>query len=214
MIEGGGSEDYATAKNMMYSRPQLMHRILEINTSAVTDYLNAQICAGAQAVMIFDSWGGYLSTNAYLEFSLPYMKKIIEGLIKEKNGELVPSIIFTKGGGQWLQWIAESGCSCVGLDWTISIKYAKQLIGYKVALQGNMDPTILRSTPEAVAREAISIMREFGTASTGHVFNLGHGISQFTDPENVKVLVDTVHDVGRMLRTNNKKQLTFLDHEL
>lgn len=208
MIEGGGSEDYATAKNMLYSRPDLMHRILDINAMTVTDYLNAQIRAGAQAVMIFDSWGGYLSDQAYLEFSLPYMKYIVDGLLKEYNGETIPSIIFTKGGGQWLHWIAQSGCHGVGLDWTTSIKYAKQLIGYRVALQGNMDPTILRSTPEAVAREATRIMQEFGEENTGHVFNLGHGISQFTDPENVKVLVDTVHDVGRMLRVGQQDQLT------
>jgi uroporphyrinogen decarboxylase len=209
MIEGGGSEDYATAKNMMYSRPDLMHRILDINARAVTDYLNAQIRAGAQAVMIFDSWGGYLSESAYLTFSLPYMKQIVDGLIKEQDGETVPSIIFTKGGGQWLHWIAQSGCHGVGLDWTTNIKYAKQLIGHRVALQGNMDPTILRSTPEAVAKEAIRIMQDFGEENTGHVFNLGHGISQFTDPENVRVLVDTVHDVGRMLRARQKEQLTF-----
>jgi uroporphyrinogen decarboxylase len=214
MIEGGGSEDYATAKNMMYSRPDLMHRILDINARAVTDYLNAQISAGAQAVMIFDSWGGYLSESAYLTFSLPYMKQIVDGLIKEHDGEEIPSIIFTKGGGQWIHWISQTGCKGVGLDWTTNIKYAKQLIGHRVAIQGNMDPTILRSTPEAVAKEAIRIMQDFGEENTGHVFNLGHGISQFTDPENVKVLVDTVHDVGRMLRARQQEQLTLLKKEL
>lgn len=214
MIEGGGSEDYATAKNMMYSRPDLMHRILDINARAVTDYLNAQIRAGAQAIMIFDSWGGYLSESAYLTFSLSYMKQIVDGLIKEQDGETVPSIIFTKGGGQWLHWISQSGCTGVGLDWTTNIKYAKQLIGHRVALQGNMDPTILRSTPEAVAKEAIRIMQDFGEENTGHVFNLGHGISQFTDPENVKILVDTVHDVGKMLRARQQEQLTLLKKEL
>lgn len=208
MIEGGGSEDYATAKNMMYARPDLMHTILDINARAVTDYLNAQIRAGAQAVMIFDSWGGHLSEQAYLEFSLKYMNQIIKELIKEQNNEPIPNIVFTKGGGQWLESIAESGCTGIGLDWTTSLKSAKNRVGHKVALQGNMDPTILRSTADAVAKEATRIMFEFGEGDTGHVFNLGHGINQFTPPEHVEVLVETVHNVGRLQRAKAGKQLT------
>ena len=196
MVEGHGSDTYATAKRMMYSRPDLFHHILTVTAQAVTDYLNAQIEAGAQAVMVFDSWGGMLSQAAYLEFSLPYMARIMSGLKRENDGRIVPRIVFTKGGGLWLERIAACGADAVGLDWTIEIGDARKRVGDQVALQGNMDPTILMATPEAVAAEAKRILASYGKGS-GHVFNLGHGISQFTPPENVAVLVETVKAESR-----------------
>jgi uroporphyrinogen decarboxylase len=199
MVEGGGSEDFRTVKTMLYSRPDLLHKILAVNAQAVTDYLNAQIECGAQAVQIFDTWGGALSHAAYEEFSLAYMKRVISGLKKTHDGERIPCIVFTKGGGQWLEAIAASGCDAVGLDWTTDIGAARRRVGDKVALQGNFDPMALFASPEAVAKEATRILDCFGSAgaagagNTGHVFNLGHGINQHTPPENVSVLVETVH---------------------
>lgn len=197
MVEGGSSDDFRTVKTMLYSRPDLLHRILEVNAQAVTDYLNAQIECGAQAVQIFDTWGGSLSHAAYQEFSLAYMQRIIAGLKKTHDGERVPCIVFTKGGGQWLETIAGCGCDAVGLDWTTDIGAARRRVGDKVALQGNFDPMALFATPDAVAREATRILDNFGPGNTGHVFNLGHGINQHTPPENVAVLVDTVHAYQR-----------------
>jgi uroporphyrinogen decarboxylase len=181
---------------MMYGRPDLMHHILEVTTQAVIDYLNAQIEAGAQAVMVFDSWGGMLSQAAYMEFSLPYMARIMAELTRERDGHVVPRIVFTKGGGLWLEKIAACGADAVGLDWTIDIGDARRRVDGKVALQGNMDPSILLTTPEAVAKEAEAVLTSFGHGS-GHIFNLGHGISQFTPPENVSVLVETVREKSR-----------------
>jgi uroporphyrinogen decarboxylase len=199
MVEGGGSSDFRTVKTMLYSRPDLLHRILTVTADAVTAYLNAQIESGAQAVQIFDTWGGALSHAAYEEFSLTYMRRVIAGLKKTHDGERIPCIVFTKGGGQWLEAIADSGCDAVGLDWTTDIGAARQRVGAKVALQGNFDPMALFASPEAVAKEATRILDSYsgaagaGTENTGHVFNLGHGINQHTPPENVAVLVDTVH---------------------
>ena len=200
MVEGKGSDDYRLVKSLLYARPDLMHRMLAVNADAVAAYLNAQIDAGAQAVMIFDSWGGALAEAAFHEFSLNYMKRIVAGLHKEWDGARIPSIVFTKGGGLWLEALADTGATGLGLDWTIDIGKARARVGERVSLQGNLDPTILRAGPEAVAREAEKVLRSFGPADTGHVFNLGHGISQFTPPENVSVLVDTVHAVGRAMR--------------
>ncbi len=199
MVEGGGSDDFRTVKTMLYDRPDLLHRILEVNTVAVTDYLNAQIEAGAQAVQIFDTWGGMLSHAAYREFSLAYMQRVIEGLIKSHDGERVPSIIFTKGGGQWLEAIAATGCDAIGLDWTTDLGEARRRVGDKVALQGNLDPMALFASNEAVAGEAKRVLDSFGAADAkgGHVFNLGHGISQYTAPERVSVLVETVRQHSR-----------------
>ena len=191
MIEGRGSSDFATVKKMLYERPDLLHRILEINTQAVIAYLNAQIEAGAQAVMLFDTWGGMLSQAAYHEFSLAYLRRIIAGLTREREGLRVPSIVFTKGGGGWLESIAATGCDAVGLDWTVDIGAARARVGMRVALQGNLDPAILLSSPQAVQREAAAILASYGKGS-GHVFNLGHGISQHTPPENVAALIETV----------------------
>jgi uroporphyrinogen decarboxylase len=192
MVEGGGSDDFRTLKTMLYSRPDLLHRILEVNATAVTSYLNAQIESGAQAVQIFDTWGGALSHAAYQEFSLAYMQRVIAGLKRSHDGERIPCIVFTKGGGQWLEAIAASGCDAVGLDWTTDIGAARRRVGDKVALQGNFDPMALFASPAAVAAEATRILDSYGEGS-GHVFNLGHGINQHTPPENVSVLVDTVH---------------------
>jgi uroporphyrinogen decarboxylase len=196
MVEGGGSDDYAKVKSMMYKEPALMHHILGVTAEAVTQYLNAQIEAGAQAVMIFDSWGGTLSHYAYHEFSLPYMQRIVDGLIKEKDGVKIPSIVFTKGGGLWIENIADIGCDAVGLDWTMDIGIARQKVGHKVALQGNIDPAVLFSNPQAIEREVEKVLASYGYGS-GHVFNLGHGISQFTDPENAAALVRAVHELSR-----------------
>jgi uroporphyrinogen decarboxylase len=196
MVEGGGSDDYAKVKTLMYKEPKLMHHILSVTTDAVTAYLNAQIEAGAQAVMIFDSWGGTLSHYAYHEFSLPYMKRIVDGLIKEKDGVRIPSIVFTKGGGLWIEGIADTGCDAVGLDWTMDIGVARQKVGHRVALQGNLDPAVLFSNPEVIRNEVEKVLGSYGYGS-GHVFNLGHGISQHTDPENAAALVAAVHELSR-----------------
>ena len=199
MVEGASSSDYRKVKSLAYSRPDLMHHILEVTAQAVIQYLNAQIEAGAQAVMVFDSWGGVLSEAAYREFSLPYLEKVVAGLIRERDGERVPNVVFTKGGGLWLESIAAIGCDAVGLDWTMDIGRARQLVGDKVALQGNLDPNVLFAPPEVVAHEARRVLDAYGN-HPGHVFNLGHGISQFTPPESVTVLVDTVHEHSRKLR--------------
>jgi uroporphyrinogen decarboxylase len=200
MVEGGSSSDYRRVKTMIYDRPDLMHRILSVTADAVTAYLNAQIECGAQAVMIFDSWGGALSAAAYQEFSLQYMKRIVSGLIKEKDGERIPSIVFTKGGGLWLESIADIGCNALGLDWTIDIGEARRRVGSKVALQGNLDPNVLFASPEKIAEEAKKVLDSYGAGNTGHVFNLGHGISQFTPPEHVTSLVETVHSYSKTQR--------------
>jgi uroporphyrinogen decarboxylase len=192
MIEGGTSDDFRTIKTMLYSRPDLLHHVLDINARAVTAYLNAQIEAGAQAVMIFDTWGGTLAHAEYLEFSLAYMQRIVSGLIRERDGLRVPSIVFTKGGGNWLEAISRIGCDAVGLDWTVDLGAARARVGDRVALQGNLDPMVLFGSEEAIRSETKKVLENFGSGS-GHVFNLGHGISQFTPPDNVAVLVETVH---------------------
>ncbi len=196
MVEGGGSDDYAKVKTLMYNAPKLMHHILDVTAQAVTAYLNAQIEAGAQAVMIFDSWGGVLSHAAFHEFSLPYTQRIIDGLIKEKDGVRIPSIVFTKGGGLWIESIAGTGCDAVGLDWTMDIGIARQKVGDKVALQGNMDPAVLFASPDAIHGEVERILGSYGYGS-GHVFNLGHGISQFSNPDHAAALVAAVHELSR-----------------
>ncbi len=195
MIEGGGSSDFHRIKTMLYSRPDLLHHILDINTKTVIHYLNAQIDAGAQAVQVFDSWGGALSHGAFHEFSLPYLQRIADGLTRTKNGRTVPRIVFTKGGGLWLESLANIGYDAVGIDWTVSIAEARQRVGNQVALQGNLDPSVLFASPDVVRAEAKKILDGFGTGS-GHVFNLGHGISQFTPPENVAALVSAVHELS------------------
>ncbi|MCE2657708.1 MAG: uroporphyrinogen decarboxylase [Rubrivivax sp.] len=206
MVEGGGSDDYRHVKTLMYSRPDLMHRILDINAQAVAAYLNAQIDAGAQAVMLFDSWGGVLADGAFQRFSLDYTRKVTALLKRQHDGQSIPVIVFTKGGGQWLEEIADSGADVVGLDWTTDIAKARQRVGSRVALQGNLDPFVLMAPPEVVAREAAAVVDRFGPPQRpdgtwdGHIFNLGHGISLHTPPESVTALVDAVHQRSAQLR--------------
>ena len=203
MIEGGASSDFRHIKTLLADRPELLHHVLEITTQAVISYLQAQIASGAQAVMIFDTWGGVLPYRAYREFSLAYLQRIVAALPREADGERVPSIVFTKGGALWAEDIAAIGCDAIGLDWTASLAEVRQRTQDKVALQGNLDPvTLFAASPEAVVRETKKVLDDFhaGGPGGGHVFNLGHGISQFTPPENVSVLVDTVHTYSRKLR--------------
>ena len=191
MVEGKGGTDFLTIKKMAYARPDLLHHILETTAQTVLQYLNAQIAAGAQAVMIFDSWGGALSHNAYLEFSLPYMQKIVNGLTREADGRVVPRVVFTKGGALWLEAQADIGADALGLDWAVDIGQARKRVGDKVALQGNLDPAILLSTPDAIEKEVASILASYGHGN-GHVFNLGHGITQWTPPENAGAMIAAV----------------------
>ena len=202
MVEGGGSDDFRRVKSMLYDRPDLMHHILETNAAAVAAYLNAQIDAGAQAVMIFDTWGGALADGVYQEFSLSYMAKVMQQLKREKDGVKIPAIVFTKGGGLWMEQIADIGADAMGLDWTVNLSEARRRVGHKVALQGNLDPNVLFAGPDRIRAEVRKVLEAFGTpaAGNGHVFNLGHGISQFTPPEAVTVLVETVHALSREMR--------------
>ena len=192
MVEGGGSDDFRHVKTMLYARPELLHRILEVNAEAVAAYLNAQIDAGAQAVMVFDTWGGTLAADAYREFSLAYSERVLAQVARQREGRVVPRILFTKGGGLWLESMARSGADALGIDWQTDLADARRRVGAQVALQGNLDPMALFGTPAAIEREAQRVIDSFGRGA-GHVFNLGHGISQFTPPEHVGVLVDAVH---------------------
>ena len=192
MVEGQSSRDFARAKTMLYTQPEVMHQLLEKLALSVIDYLNAQIRAGAQVVQIFDTWGGALSHAAYQEFSLAYMEKIVANLITHADGREVPVILFTKGGGHWLEAMADSGCHALGLDWTVDIGSARGRVGDKVALQGNMDPAVLRADPATIECEVASILTSYGD-NPGHIFNLGHGITPDIDPANVKVFIDAVH---------------------
>jgi len=196
MVEGKGGTDFLTIKKMAYARPDLLHHILETTAQTVIQYLNAQIAAGAQAEMIFDSWGGALAHDAYIEFSLNYMQKIVAGLTKSNEGRKVPSVVFTKGGALWLEVQAEIGADALGLDWTVDIGSARQRVGDKVALQGNLDPAILLSTPEAIEKEVAKVLKSYG-AGNGHVFNLGHGITQWTPPENAAAMLAAVREHSR-----------------
>ena len=192
MIEGQSSRDFARAKTMLYTQPELMHQLLDKLALSVIDYLNAQIVAGAQVVQIFDTWGGALSHAAYQEFSLAYMEKIVAGLIKQADGRDVPVILFTKGGGHWLEAMADTGCHGLGLDWTVDIGSAKARVGDRVALQGHMDPAVLRADPATIEREVQSILSSFG-GGAGHIFNLGHGITPDIDPEHARAFIEAVH---------------------
>ena len=187
MVEGAGSDDYRLVKSMLYARPDLLHRMLAVNAAAVAAYLNAQIAAGAQAVMVFDSWGGVLADGAFQAFSLAYTRRVLEQLDRS-----VPAIVFTKGGGPWLDEIAASGADVVGLDWTTNLGQARERVGGRVALQGNLDPMVLFGGEAAVRGEVRRVIDSYGR-HPGHIFNLGHGINQFTPPEAVAALVDEVH---------------------
>lgn len=193
MVEGGSSKDFAQVKAMAYDRPELMHGLLSLLADAVADYLVAQVSAGAQAVQIFDTWGGSLSANGYREFSLDYMKKVIARLPLEADGRKVPVIVFTKGGGQWLDTIADCGAQAVGIDWTTDIRGARGLVGDRVALQGNMDPSMLFASPQRIRHEVKEILAAYGHGA-GHVFNLGHGITPGVNPDHVTAFVDAVQE--------------------
>jgi uroporphyrinogen decarboxylase len=195
MIEGGSSKDFRHCKAMAYSQPEVLHELLRQLALVVTDYLNAQIEAGAQVVQIFDSWGGALGHKAYEEFSLSYMKQIIAGLKREHQGRKVPVILFSKGGGQWLDVMAESGADALGLDWTTSLSTARAQVGDRVALQGNMDPSVLYASPDRIRAEVDRILSEYGPGN-GHIFNLGHGIHQFVDPAHAGAFVEAVVELS------------------
>ncbi|MEZ5540337.1 MAG: uroporphyrinogen decarboxylase [Pseudomonadales bacterium] len=196
MIEGGSSREFQHAKRMLYDTPAMLHQLLTVLADSVAVYLNAQIEAGAQAVQIFDTWGGALSHAAYEEFSLAYMTRVVSQLQRQREGRAVPVILFTKGGGQWLEAMAASGCDALGLDWTVDIGKARQRVGDKVALQGNMDPAILRASPQAIRTEVKRILESFG-AHSGHVFNLGHGITPDVPPEHAGCFIDAVHEFSQ-----------------
>jgi uroporphyrinogen decarboxylase len=206
MVEGAGSDDYRLVKTLLYSRPDLMHRLLDVNARALIDYLNTQIACGAQAVMIFDSWGGVLADGAFQRFSLHYTRQVLRSLHRDADGRRVPSIVFTKGGGPWLEQIADAGADVVGLDWTVNLAQARAALGDRVALQGNLDPNVLFAPPEVVRAEAVAVLDSFGPPQRadgrwdGHIFNLGHGINQHTPPDNVAALVDAVHRHSRSQR--------------
>jgi uroporphyrinogen decarboxylase len=213
MVEGAGSDDYRLVKSMLYARPDLMHQMLAVNADAVAAYLNAQIDAGAQAVMIFDSWGGVLADGAFQTFSLAYTARVLAQVKKEHLGVKIPRIVFTKGGGLWLRDMAELDCEVLGLDWTVNLRHARALVAGAPgepgkALQGNIDPNVLFAPPERIENEVIRVLDSFGAPHTGsgrgptHIFNLGHGINQHTPPEHVGALVNAVHSYSRLQRFN------------
>ncbi|HCS27273.1 MAG TPA: uroporphyrinogen decarboxylase [Spongiibacteraceae bacterium] len=202
MVEGGSSKDFRTTKALAYDQPELMHALLDKLAQSVVAYLNGQIRAGAQAVQIFDTWGGALSAAGYQEFSLRYMQRIVDGLIKEQDGRKIPCILFTKNGGLWLESIAASGCDAVGLDWTIDIGEARRRIGDRVALQGNMDPTMLYASPKRIREEVSRILASYGTG-TGHVFNLGHGITPEVDPAHAGAFIESVRELSAPYHEQN-----------
>ncbi|WP_178862878.1 uroporphyrinogen decarboxylase [Thiomicrorhabdus cannonii] len=195
MVEGGSSKTYSKIKAMMYDEPMTLHHILDVLADSVIAYLNAQIEAGAQAVQVFDTWGGVLTPRDYQEFSLRYMQKIVDGLKRENEGRKVPVILFTKGGGQWLEAMADTGCDALGLDWTTDIDNARARVGDKVALQGNMDPSILYAKPERIRDEVAHILAQYGKG-TGHVFNLGHGIHPEVNPEHAAAFINAVVELS------------------
>jgi uroporphyrinogen decarboxylase len=212
MVEGAGSDDYRLVKSLMYSRPDLMHRILEINALSVAEYLNAQIDAGAQAVMIFDSWGGVMADGAFQQFILKYTELVLSKLKKHHEGQQIPRIVFTKGGGLWLDEMGQLDCEALGLDWTMNLGKARAIVGGKVggpgkALQGNIDPNVLFAPPQAIEKEVVRVLYSFGkphtdptTTGPTHIFNLGHGIHQLTPPDHVTALVQTVHSHSKKMR--------------
>jgi uroporphyrinogen decarboxylase len=207
MVEGAGSaDDWRGVKSLMYSRPDLMHRILELNAQAVAQYLNAQIEAGAQAVMVFDSWGGALADGMFQSFSLAYTARVLSQLKREHEGAVSPLIVFTKGGGLWLQQMGGLDCDVLGVDWTVNLGQARATVGASKALQGNLDPAVLFAQPDQVQAQARKVLDDFGAPHRGpgtgpaHIFNLGHGISQHTPPDHVLALVEAVHSHSRHIR--------------
>ncbi|MFT7116411.1 MAG: uroporphyrinogen decarboxylase [Rhodoferax sp.] len=206
MVEGAGSADYRAVKTMLYSRPDLMHKILQINADAVAQYLNTQIEAGAQAVMIFDSWGGVLADGAFQEFSLAYTARVLAQVKKEHDGVRIPRLVFTKGGAPWLAEMGQLDCDVLGLDWTVNLAKARALLGHSKALQGNIDPNVLFASAPQIEAEVAKVLNSFGKPHSGtgtgptHIFNLGHGINQHTPPESVAALVQAVHAQSRQMR--------------
>ena len=196
MVEGGSTKNFALSKGMMFDQPAVMHSLLGKLADSVTSYLNAQIAAGAQAVQIFDTWGGMLTPRDYKAFSLDYMQRIVEGLTRTAEGRKVPVILFTKGGGQWLEMMADTGADALGLDWTTDIGEARARVGDRVALQGNLDPSTLYASPETIRRSVAEILESYGTGS-GHVFNLGHGIHPEIPPEHAGAMIDAVHELSK-----------------
>ena len=196
MVEGGSSKTFSKVKGLMYENPKHMHQLLDVLADTIIDYLNSQIEAGADSVMIFDTWGGLLNKASYENFSLMYMSKIVAGINRNSEGKTIPVTLFTKGGSAWLEQIAATGCDAVGIDWTVEIGEAERRIGSKVALQGNLDPSVLYASAEVIKSEAHKILDQF-QGSTGHVFNLGHGITPDVNPESMKVLVDAVHSYSK-----------------
>lgn len=195
MVEGAGSKEYANIKAMLYGEPALLHELLEKTTRTVINYLNAQVAAGAQALMVFDTWGGTLSPSNYLNFSLAYMQKIVDGVTRENEGRRVPVVLFTKNGGQWLDRIADTGCDAVGVDWTTDLKTARELTGDRVAIQGNLDPGALYASPDQIRDEVKKVLDSYGKGP-GHVFNLGHGIHQHVNPDHLGAMVDAVRELS------------------
>ncbi len=200
MVEGGSSKDFTLVKGLLYDQPGLLHQLLEVTTHAVTAYLNAQAAAGAQALMLFDTWGGILSPRAYQEYSLAYMARIVASLTRKVGGHRVPVILFTKGGGAWLEDIATTGCDAVGVDWTVDLSDARRRVGTRVALQGNLDPAVLYASPARIRQQVAQVLADFGPGA-GHVFNLGHGIQPWVEPEHVRVLVEAVHELSASYHT-------------
>jgi len=195
MVEGGSTKTFSRVKGMLYNEPRLLHRMLETVSASVTGYLNAQIAAGVQAVMIFDTWGGVLTPSDYAAFSLQYMQQIVNGLTRESAGQKVPVILFTKGGCQWLEAMADTGADALGIDWSTDLGVARKRVGDRVALQGNLDPAVLYASPAVIREKAAGVLARFGHGS-GHVFNLGHGINPDVDPDHAGVLVDAVHELS------------------
>jgi len=205
MVEGGSTKTFSRVKAMMYDRPDLLHRLLGRVADAVTVYLNAQVAAGAQAVMLFDTWGGVLTPRCFGDFSLAYMERIVAGLTREAEGRRVPAILFSKGVGHWLGRMAKSGCDALGVDWTIDLGEARRQVGDAVALQGNLDPCVLYASPERIRSEVAVVLESYGRGP-GHVFNLGHGIHPHVDPEHARVLVDAVHELSRPFHRDSLQQ--------
>ena len=204
MVEGKGTKEFAHIRGLMFSSPKGMHQILSVVTESVIAYLKAQVAAGAQSLMVFDTWGGILSTKQYAEFSLAYMQKIVTALKSDPETKPIPVVLFTKGGGQWLEMIADTGCDGIGLDFTVDIADAKKRVGDRVALQGNMDPVVMNTNPEVVSAQAKKVLDGFGLheQGQGHVFNLGHGIQPHADPEHMALLVETVRSYSQQYHSS------------
>lgn len=195
MVEGGGTKDFAKIKGLLFSEPDTLHKLLDKTAQSVISYLNAQVEAGAQSLMVFDTWGGVLAPANYKEFSLRYMQQIVDGLTREAQGRKVPVVLFTKNGGQWLNIMADTGCDGLGVDWTTDLADARARTGDRVALQGNLDPSVLYGSPESIRNEVQRVLDSYGTGP-GHVFNLGHGIHQHVNPEHLGVMVEAVRELS------------------